>query len=1819
MDRDSLKDRLLELIAGHPRSDDPTFSGFERQTLQTVILDARLNDEGRRQVVDVLREAIQKTRLVRREVYKNRANLSDRELFERLFIETNLGDCEMITRLDQAIRSLQAYLDHLVETATTLAAREGFQYLIYDVWRAEQMAIFYPELKALWKDDVLAGEGDHWDRGSIVANRDANRQFIKDQLDLVEEVIAVARVSKGRSFSDFKQDESLIDDDKDAEDFKATPYYVRFQKGLDLIRAILSADDEIQEGVKQLDQDLPGLALKHFNDSQQMLANIAGQVFEPNSHWTDRSHEPDRSYQGLLEKQPRQRGESLVMLGNQLFYDDPKTIYTALGAETTESLLGGTSSYFDFDDGEWSPHAFFKKLEFNNLDRKHDAMVGPTTMVPDPDRIVYTGAGSEYLQNYEFTTKFMVKPSYRFPSDGTCVSDMLCNEQIGIGVRISGDAGYKLVIETEVTNLKWQTWLVLYKLDSNGDEVWKQRSDEDLPLFEFGETYNLSLEVTTDDDNPNRATITGRISSVTGESLDHQATRDDESAYTQGTFALYCSRTLEAKFRPVVPMRIGTPADQQATPPFYAQRRGGEEFSVHSLPVGQALFVNHVENGVGMAAELLEGPLVEISLGVVTMPLKGLKARYMGAESDRYLLFKKGELAVTWQALEKLDLLLERCLALTFYMRYAVLPVRLAQAYLRSGAYERAVDMLHLLYDESASAIPGPNLYQDPNAIYPLSAAQLGYASAVSADSRLMRLRLAEVYLPWADWEFRHNTEDSRYRARQLYDLVLALHDDPGYCTCDEPIGYVISNLLLGQARTAAANLQVEQSISIVNKLHSGRSYLHDWEPIINRSLAIDGQPDTTSSRDITALEQAIEEAEEAYRTRLEESTALTELQRLSRTMVEEGELQEAASSPTPIISMAMRTGTSSIGGSNPWRPGYGNIFDDLDNLFEDEEDEEDGGFEVDILVPPTALPIPSNPLRTQQKRQACFMLDLLRSCRNILGYTDATVPPLRFEALLRLAQYFADQALAAERDLLSFRQNFEQEIFSFSQAKNSLVLSNVDVALEKLGVEEAAMGIRLAALQHQQLGQSVQHYETLIREGWTAAEQLAFGSSVTAAGASALANVPALAGAALGVAGLAGMFTTPVNPAGGAIGAATSAIGFLGAIAGGASGISTTAGQVSSSASMYASFERRDQEWRYQLGQSRIDASIARQSGRQAGKRFEIALVKQNAANLKQNFATDSVNFLNHKQLNTGMWLWMMRTAREAYRTRLNYAIAAAYMAERALAFELQNRAMRIVQFDYFDISRNGMLGATQLQTDLSALRNTKLDQTKRKLQLTKTFSLAHLLPGEFVRFKQTGRLPFRTILAQFDRDYPGHYLRLIKNVRVTVVALVPPTQGIRATLRNSGVSKAVVEPMFEEVVVRRDPQSVALSSPYAASGLFVLDYKDDFLLPFEGIGVETDWLFEMPRATNPINYQTIADIMIEVEYTALSNDGYRTQVLRSLDHSLSVDQAFSVRHHYPDAWYHLHNPLPESDQTYAAIDVYRKDFMPNLEDITIDQASLLLVSDDSAVIEQPVQLWFTEDGQMWTDYLFAVDIISDNDDGIGVMFRFQDAQNYYRFSWNRQETTRRLEKLVNGVFTILFEDDVPYVQGQTYQLSVRVQGSQIEVRIDDTLICAVSDPALAFGSIALYTWRNAGSHFENVSVVDGLGTVLLSEQFQDNNLNGWEVVDEGLIESPSSWSVNAGRLTQNSNIYTEADNNPGTYAVWSGWGTGGSATPVDGVASTRLGTTESWQALLGKTPFGSWLIALPNTGEVQELIKHGRIDDIVLILTCSGQTTGW
>ena len=196
---------------------------------------------------------------------------------------------------------------------------------------------------------------------------------------------------------------------------------------------------------------------------------------------------------------------------------------------------------------------------------------------------------------------------------------------------------------------------------------------------------------------------------------------------------------------------------------------------------------------------------------------------------------------------------------------------------------------------------------------------------------------------------------------------------------------------------------------------------------------------------------------------------------------------------------------------------------------------------------------------------------------------------------------------------------------------------------------------------------------------------------------------------------------------------------------------------------------------------------------------------------------------------------------------------------------------------------------------------------------------------------------------------------MRLIKRVRVSVIALIPSIQGIRATLTSSGISRVVNEDgsgigIFHTIEVLREPEKIAFTSPNNATGIFELDAQSDMRLPFEFSGVDTSWELKMPRSANPFDFSTIADVYFTIEYSALHNYDYEQQVIKNLENTVSSDLTFSMSEKFADEWYNLVNfdQIEEQKQLLVDFNIREEDFPSNVENIRLQEVMMFFSIDD-------------------------------------------------------------------------------------------------------------------------------------------------------------------------------------------------------------------------------------------------------------------------------
>jgi hypothetical protein len=340
-------------------------------------------------------------------------------------------------------------------------------------------------------------------------------------------------------------------------------------------------------------------------------------------------------------------------------------------------------------------------------------------------------------------------------------------------------------------------------------------------------------------------------------------------------------------------------------------------------------------------------------------------------------------------------------------------------------------------------------------------------------------------------------------------------------------------------------------------------------------------------------------------------------------------------------------------------------------------------------------------------------------------------------------------------------------------------------------------------------------------------------------------------------------------------------------------------------------------------------------------------------------------------------MYRWIASVLEDVYRYFLQEAASIARLAERQLAFERQQGALKLIQSDYWNVpldsssqsdntTRLGITGSARLLKDIYQLDQHAFASRQRKQSVSVTLDLAELFPFEFQQFRETGVLVFETPQSLIDQQFPGNYLCLIQQVTVSVVALILPTYGIRASVISSGISQTVVGgDTFHAVTLRQFPERLALTSPTTSSGQIVELQPDaqSLQLPFEGSGFATQWQLSMPKASNTFDYNTMATVLFTVDFTALHSFNYEQQVIEQLDNSVSANRAFRFRNEFADAWYDLNNPNQTDTPMVVRFSTNRDDFPPNVSDLRIQHLILYFIRNDGETFEVPVrQLNFTE-----------------------------------------------------------------------------------------------------------------------------------------------------------------------------------------------------------------------------------------------------------------
>jgi len=357
------------------------------------------------------------------------------------------------------------------------------------------------------------------------------------------------------------------------------------------------------------------------------------------------------------------------------------------------------------------------------------------------------------------------------------------------------------------------------------------------------------------------------------------------------------------------------------------------------------------------------------------------------------------------------------------------------------------------------------------------------------------------------------------------------------------------------------------------------------------------------------------------------------------------------------------------------------------------------------------------------------------------------------------------------------------------------------------------------------------------------------------------------------------------------------------------------------------AGYQRRADEWTLQ-------ANLAARELVQTGRQIIASLIAEQVAyhdyltvKTQVQQAQDVQAFLQSKFTSAVFYTWMQSDLSALYYQYYRFACDTARQAEQTMKQELMRPeldATQFIQFNYWDSGHQGLLSGEALHLDIKRMEMAYHNSNKRELELTRHVSLRQLDPLALLALRITGSCTVTVPEWLYDRDCPGHYLRRIKSVGLSVPSVVGPYTSLNCTLALQSSTVRVSSQLANGVYARDTSQAdgrfvdyfgstdaIVTSGGSNDSGMFETNLRDDRFLPFEGAGAISTWNLSLPAQLRSFDYTTISDVILHIRYTARqAGDPLAAQAAKELavmlDTAGQASQAllFCLRYDFPTQW---------------------------------------------------------------------------------------------------------------------------------------------------------------------------------------------------------------------------------------------------------------------------------------------------------------------------
>jgi hypothetical protein len=586
---------------------------------------------------------------------------------------------------------------------------------------------------------------------------------------------------------------------------------------------------------------------------------------------------------------------------------------------------------------------------------------------------------------------------------------------------------------------------------------------------------------------------------------------------------------------------------------------------------------------------------------------------------------------------------------------------------------------------------------------------------------------------------------------------------------------------------------------------------------------------------------------------------------------------------------------------------------------------------------------------------------------------------PYRFTFHIAKAKELAAQTSQLGNVLLAAFEKGDAEFLASVRARQELELARLNRRVREDLWRDADWQVQALDQSKQSLQSSRRYYANLISNGLNANEQGYVSQTNVAMGDRTAANVTEVIAEVMDV--IPDIFVGTVDYAQLPIG--TKLAGLFKTIARITNTLADIANTNASLDLTEAGWDRRLQDWNHQVEVLDIQIHQAELQILGAERRRDQSLRDLNIQQRTIEQAAETLDLLRDKFTNHAVDLFLQKHTADLHRSFFELALNEANEALCAFNLERGHTTRAFIGHCEWDNLHEGLLAGEGLQLELAHLEKEYFDHNCREYELTKHISLRLSFPMEFLRLKLTGRCEIEIPEWMFDLDYPGHYMRRLKTVSLTIPCVVGPYNEVhcRLTLLRSGtridplplVAAAVCCDCCQSrngyPVCPHDPrwvtqngalEAIATSTGLDDAGLFQVSLQDERYLPFEYQGAVSRWRIELPPENNYFEMESLSDVVLNLSYTAREGG---EALRRAAREACACDLPgagwclFDLRHDFADAWELFHREGDEHRERRLDLQFTRHlfPFVPGDRELFIETMAVLFDRPDHCGCECP------------------------------------------------------------------------------------------------------------------------------------------------------------------------------------------------------------------------------------------------------------------------